>query len=264
MNKATLLAPLETFKVSVEPLLRRVLERASQEPQFYRDLDSALFQLELFPAEEIDCLNPWFFVVAMNGGGSAYGLYLHPEAAKNGVAPWVFWDHEIDLVFFLEENTDRFFRGFLSDLRSWLLDDAALIARIEESLRACGVQTDDEQVELGEPMEGENFIHRPNVSWLPPAKEDLKELSYYLALVTTNLLEAEKGLLAYAQYHQSKEALSALSQINNARKIEPARRTSSMPRHEWQPLGLDNESDDAKRAIAEANDWSDVWNDDES
>lgn len=206
-------AAIEQHHIPIEPVLQRVLERFASDAGFREDLDRCGFQPCPMPADEIDCLSPWFFVIAMNGGGSAYGLYVHPEVVRDGVAPWVYWEHEDDSLLFLAEDSDRFFRGFLAGIAEYNPEEHA---RLRAVLAELGVSIDGEPVEL--PM----HAPAPNAHWLPPAEDQLRDVEHYLALDRADPA-AERGLLAHWSLRQDRNALQALEALWAERSWTPPR-----------------------------------------
>jgi len=210
------LETIERYGITIEPMLRALLVRFENDPSFAKDLDSALFQPHPSPADEIDCLNPWMFVIAMNGMGSAYGLYVHPHAIKDSVAPWVFWEHEDDTVRFLAENTDAFLWGWLCDVASWR-EDPDLVTRLKTALSEIGLNTIREEVRLDYRDEGD-----PGAPWLPPIGKAIEDVSTYLALLSTDPHTAERGLLAH-QMGGNCAATEALESFYAERGWKPSR-----------------------------------------
>jgi len=210
------LAALETYHVPVERLLRSVLERLAGDEELRRDFDLSGFQPYPSPSDEIDCQNPWFFVVAMNGAGSAYGLYVHPEVIRDGVAPWVFWEHEDDGIFFLADDSAAFFGGFVASVADWCRDRAQL-ERMRAALARLGVTTDVPPLDLAPADTG------PNRPWLPPREADLLTTGEYLALRSTDPGSAERGLLGRWHYLRDPEAGRALDDLYRAKNWAPPR-----------------------------------------
>lgn len=231
MSQPPLITAIDKHQVAIEPLLRDILARVEADDAFREDLDALNFQPWPSTADEIDCRNPWFFVIAMNGGGSAFGLYLHPTATadrgggggrdggdpKPAAAPhpWVFWEHEEDTLCFLAANTDRFFRGWLKEVAAWTKEPDVL-ARAKAVLAELGVAVDSrETVTL-------DFDAEPGAPWLPPVGRDVAPLSTYLDMLKTTAAAAdgnagaaaaERGLLAHATERGSIEAEEALDAL---------------------------------------------------
>jgi hypothetical protein len=205
MKQPPLFAALHHHRIPVEPLLQRVLERVEADPQFRRDLDLAGFQPWPSPADEIDCLNPWLFVIAMNGGGNAFGLYVHPTAVRDGVAPWVEWEHEDDSLRFWARDTDAFFRALLANL--FELEEVRL--RLHVLFIEMGMSS------APAPAEGAP-------AWLPPRHEGLRPVEHFLSLLAADPAEAERGLLTHAM-DQDPRAREALELLNARRGWLPPR-----------------------------------------
>jgi hypothetical protein len=208
---------LDKHAIAVEPVLRELLERCVRDERFRQDLDLCGFQPWPSPSDEIDCLNPWLFVIAMNGGGSAYGLYVHPDAIRDGVAPWAYWEHEDDGIYWLADDSDTFFRGFLQSL-DWV-DDQAQVERIRAVFRELGIRVDDGPVE----MEIHPESTGPNRPWLPPAEDDLLTTGDYLAMLDSDPDAAELGLLGVWHYRREPEAGKALDAYYERRGWKPPR-----------------------------------------
>ncbi|HBQ12314.1 MAG: hypothetical protein RLP09_36180 [Sandaracinaceae bacterium] len=213
MSQPPLLEAIERHEIGIERVLRELLERCERDPQLVADLDACNFQPYPSPSDEIDCLNPWFFVIAMNGAGSAYGLYLHPAAKPNGGPhPWVYWEHEDDTLRFMADDTGRFLRGLIADTRGWSEEPDA-VDRAASALRELGVAIDGEAIEL-------DFEAR--AAWLPPIEEDVEDVEVYLAMLDTDRDAAERGLLAHRMQHDER-ATEALDQLDRARGWRPPR-----------------------------------------
>ena len=202
-GSSDLFAAIDQHRVPIEPLLKRLLDNCAGDAGFAEDLNYSGFQPCPMSSDEIDCNNPWFFVIAMNGCGSAYGLYLHPDAMRDGLAPWAFWDHEDDVIFVLANDTEQFLRGLftlVSDLRI----DHERVVRIGAGLATIGVATDVGSVTLPFHLTG------PNADWLPPAREALLATEQYLAMLPVEPSTAERGLLGHLQFHGDRAARAAL------------------------------------------------------
>lgn len=193
--------------VPMDPDLESVLAHWDVDDVFNEDLESLMFEIEPLPASELDCHNPWMVVVAMNGGGSAYGRYVHPNVTRGNVAPWVFWEHEEDHIVALSPDTRTFFSGFLADAEEWS-DDAERIARVRRSLAELGLACSPGDAKL-------NF--EEGADWLAPLEAALHPLSYYLELAALDPAVAEQGLLAHASRHQETKARAALENMYTER-----------------------------------------------
>lgn len=216
-----LFSAIDQHRIPIEPLLRRVLERFEADPAFRADLDVRGFQPWPSPADEIDCPNPWFFPIAMNGCGSAYGLYVHPAAFVDGVAPWVYWEHEDDGIVSLAPNTDHFFRGLLT-FEAGATRRPVEVTRLRAVLEELGMQ--------GGEAPFDPFREDPGADWLPPAKGALRDLEAYMRLLDVNPDAAERGLLGLVQHAGDDGARRALSTLYRARGWKPP---WSSPRAAW-------------------------------
>ncbi|WAS90142.1 hypothetical protein [Nannocystis punicea] len=150
------LADYDALGLPPDEALRRVIARADADSQFYDDLERLMFELAPMPAEHLDCHAPKFFVVAMDGGGSAYGRYVD---LKVGL-PWVMWDHEEDALVYLADDTAAFLSGLL-DLRCHHKPNDPSARRVREVLTELGLK-------LGAPgssMPG--FLAGKPAAWLP-------------------------------------------------------------------------------------------------
>lgn len=219
MTALTPFVHIDKHGIVIEPLLRRLLERVAADARFREDLDLCGFQPHSSPSDEIDCLNPWLFVIAMNGGGSAYGLYVHPDAIREGVAPWAFWEHEDDSIFLLAPDTDHLLRGLVAFVESYHHDHDQ-VARVRAVLAELGVRIDGERVER---VELDFDSERPNAAWLPPAREELEDVASYLAMLESDPARAELGLLGHCHFNQDRAAREALDARYAARGISPPR-----------------------------------------
>ncbi|MEZ4372000.1 MAG: hypothetical protein R3B07_14300 [Polyangiaceae bacterium] len=203
---------IDALGVAIDEELRRVLARCDEDPQLFSDFASILFDVDPFPAMEIDCHNPWLLVIAMNGGGSAYGLYLHPDALSEAdaqstpAAPWVFWEHEDGTLYARATSTQEFFARLLASAD--FLDDQAPVDRIRNTLAELGIQCD---------IDSARFDSDRLTSWLPPANAELLSLDDYLALASDNPAEAERGLLGHLSAENEPEALEVLEALYRKR-----------------------------------------------
>ncbi|MFO0549427.1 MAG: hypothetical protein U0271_13630 [Polyangiaceae bacterium] len=189
--------------VPAEPLLRRLVSRALEDEAFRADLSLCAFEPYPGPADEVDCTDPWLFIVAMDGTGNAYGLYLHPRAVKDGVAPWVYWDHEDDALVALGDNTDMFVRGFLRAAARGMRDTRPL-ERARAVLKELGA-------ELAGPTVDFDRSATSDVDWLPVPAKALEPLAAYRDKLATEPKLAERGLLGWLLYHRSREARGLLA-----------------------------------------------------
>lgn len=193
--------------IEMETELEQILAHWDLDDVFNEDLESLMFEVEPLPAAALDCHNPWMVVIAMNGGGSAYGLYLHPDAVRAKVAPWVLWDHEEDCIYALAADTNTFFSSFVRDAEEWI-DEPERIARVRRSLGERGVTCSPSDPPLRD---------EEGADWLPPLEAALHPLQHYLGQVQVDPAAAEHGLLAYASRHQNTEAKAALESMYKER-----------------------------------------------
>lgn len=196
----TSLHTLQSSGVRADDLILTLLGRADVDHTLHADLEALMFQVQPMPSAEIDCLNPWLYVVAMNGGGDAYGLYTHPLLPEGGVLPWVVWNHEDDMLRCLASDTSTFLRGMLASAAQAGVDPA-IVARTQQMLVKMGM------------AEGptEPFGDGATAPWLPPEDDVLRPLAEYLA--ETDGAEMERGLLAYAWRRQDAQATEALRSL---------------------------------------------------
>lgn len=131
-------ARLDALGLTVDDALRRVLERWDADDQFNADLEACGFWVDVMLADEIDCHVPSFVVIAMNGSGSAYGVFLEPRVLQSVGRPWVYWEHEDDRLHYLARDTASFFAGYLDYEAGWL-SDASPVARIRRVLSDLGI-----------------------------------------------------------------------------------------------------------------------------
>jgi hypothetical protein len=154
--KRSNLAKLDALKIPVDDILRSIIGRSDTDDAFFTDLDRVAFQISPMRAAEIDCAAEAYFVVAMDGGGSAFGLYVSDAAPGT---PWVFWDHEIDRLAFVAPDTLAFFAGLLAERERWVKDPAP-VKRVRGVLQELGVAL--------APFHGaESFLEGQPVKWLP-------------------------------------------------------------------------------------------------
>ncbi|MBW2463678.1 MAG: hypothetical protein JRH11_18655 [Deltaproteobacteria bacterium] len=196
----TNLHKLQSAGLRADDLLLALLGRADVDDTLHQDLEALHFEVQPQLPAGLACDNPWLYVVAMDGGGNAYGLYTHPLLAEHLPLPWVFWDHEDQSVKCLAADTATFLQGMLATARPAGVDPA-VIQRAHGTL-----------VKVGMPdAQGQAFGDGEEVNWLPPGDDALRPLDQYLA--ETDGGEMERGLLAYASRRrdaQAKEALYAL------------------------------------------------------
>ncbi|MCB9595361.1 MAG: hypothetical protein H6719_21760 [Sandaracinaceae bacterium] len=199
----TYLHTIQQSGARTEDLLQMVLGRADVDDGFHADLERAHFEVAPQPGPALGCRNPWFYVVAMNGGGDAYGVYVHPLFDGHPAPPWLFWDHEQDILRFVAQDTASFLRDMVATAAESGVD-ADTIARLRTGLSKLGVAD-----EPGRPLgDGEK------VDWLPPDASELRPLDAYLA--ETDGAEMERGLLAHAFARGDAHALTALKSIYDA------------------------------------------------
>lgn len=150
------LAKLDALKIPVDAVLRSIVERADTDNAFHADLKSLMFEISPKRAAEIECMADACSVVAMDGAGNAFGLYISDTAPGT---PWVYWDHEIDTLAFIAPDTLAFFAGLLAE-RELRLKDPAPAQRVRGVLRELGVAI--------APFHGaDGFLEGQPVKWLP-------------------------------------------------------------------------------------------------
>ncbi len=140
-KRASSVAALDALGVGVDEPLRRVLQRWDVDDAFHDDLEGVMFQVAPMRAEELDCDAPDLVVIAMNGGGSAYGLYVEPRVVETVGRPWVFWDHEDDTLHYLARDTPAFFAGYLDFVDGWVRDHG-VVKRVRAALLEEGLTLD--------------------------------------------------------------------------------------------------------------------------
>lgn len=194
---------IQAAAIRTDDLLPMVLGRADVDDAFHADLERARFEPQPQPGPALGCRNPWFYAVAMNGGGDAYGLYVHPLFDAHPAPPWLFWDHEEDTLRFVAEDTAGLLRDVLATAEASAVD-ATTIARLRAGL-----------VKLGMPDEpGQALGDGEKVGWLPPDPTELRPLDAYLA--ESDGAEMERGLVAHAFGRGDAQAAAALRSIYEA------------------------------------------------
>ncbi|PCC74566.1 hypothetical protein SAMN02745121_06932 [Nannocystis exedens] len=154
------LADYDALGLPPDEALRRVIARADADPRFSDDLERLMFELAPMPADQLDCHAPKFFVVAMDGGGSAYGRYVDAALLRTIGMPWVLWDHEEDALVYLADDTAAFLSGLL-DLRCHDKPDDPSARRVRAVLTELGLQL----AAPGSMMPG--FLAGKPAAWLP-------------------------------------------------------------------------------------------------
>ncbi len=193
----TNLHTLQSAEVRADDLLLGLLGRADVDDTLHQDLETLHFEVQPQRAVGLGCDNPWIYVVAMDGGGNAYGLYTHPLLAGHLPLPWVFWDHEDETVKCLAADTPTFLQGMLATAGPSGVNPA-VIQRAHGTL-----------VKVGMPdAQGQAFADGEAVTWLPPGDDVLRPLDQYLA--ETDGAEMERGLLAHASRRHDAQAKKAL------------------------------------------------------
>lgn len=193
---------VQSAGIRADETLLKILGRWDMDDQLHQDLEALMFEVGPCPASELDCHNPWLHVIAMNGGGDAYGLYQHPVVAQFPQAPWVVWQHETDHVRYLAADTGTFFQGILA-AGAQAGVDAATVARARQTLSTLGVPA-----EPGQPLAEQKM------AWLPPEDDELRALDEYLG--ESDGAEMERGLLAYVSRKQEQRALQPLKSLYEA------------------------------------------------
>lgn len=111
-------------------------------------------------AERLDCEAPHFFVMARDGVGNAWGVYVDPELAPTRGTPWVMWEHEDDALNYVADDTERFFARLLDSCAYHHPNDPQ-VERVHAALVECGLQ-------LGVPGAGPpDLLEARPVEWLP-------------------------------------------------------------------------------------------------
>jgi len=198
----TYLHDIQQSGARAEELLLLLLGRSDVDDGFHADLESVHFEVQPQPGPALGCRNPWFYVVAMDGGGNAYGIYVHP-LFDGHPAPWLFWDHEEDTLRFIAQDTASLLRDVLATaVESGV--GAEPVARLRAGFVKLGV--------LDEP--GRALGDGEKVDWLPPDDAELRPLDAYLA--ETDGAEMERGLLAYAFSRENAHANTSLRSIYDA------------------------------------------------
>jgi hypothetical protein len=129
-------AKLDALGAPADDLLRALVARSDADDAFHADLERIAFELAPMRAEELDCEVPELAVVAMNGGGSAYGIWTSAPAP----GAWVYWEHEDDSLHHIADDTAQ----FLSRLLAFACVSPANLAVAERIRRVCA--------ELGHPL----------------------------------------------------------------------------------------------------------------
>ena len=154
------LADYDALGLPPDEALRRVIARADADSQFFEDLEQLMFELAPMTPDQLDCHAPKFFVVAMDGGGSAFGRYVDPQVARTVGLPWVMWDHEDDALVFLADDTAGFFSGLI-DFRCHHKPNDPSARRVRAVLTELGLQ-------LGAPGKSmPGFLAGKPAAWLP-------------------------------------------------------------------------------------------------
>ncbi len=193
---------VQSAGIRADETLLKILGRWDMDDQLHQDLEALMFEVQPMPAAELDCRNPWLYVIAMNGGGDAYGLYQHPVVAQFPQAPWVVWAHETDHVRYLAADTGTFFQGILAEAQQAGVDGAT-VTRARQTLSTLGVPA-----EPGQPLAEQKM------PWLPPEDDELRPLDEYLG--ESDGAEMERGLLAYVSRKQEQRALQPLKSLYEA------------------------------------------------
>lgn len=201
---------IDSYEIAIDAQLRAVLARWDTDDTFNIDLETMMFELEPFLAEVLDCHNPWFFVIAMNGGGSAYGLYLHPTAPSEGGPPWVFWQHEDDTLYYVAPNAEQFFGAFLRNASGWIQDQEP-ITRSRQAFADLGLDCPKD----GPPLKEDGAV------WLPPQDVELLSVDEYLAMMASKPEQAECGLLAHSSRRDDARARGVLESLYSERGWSP-------------------------------------------
>lgn len=191
----TNLHAVQSSGVRADDLLLKLLGRADVDDGLHADLEAASFRPKAAPGLEIGCRNPWFYAVAEDGAGNAYGLYAHPMFAEREAAPWLLWRSDLGALRFVADDSATLFARVLASAAAAGVD-AQRVARLRADLEKLGMP----QAEAPPVGEGEK------VGWLPPDEAELRPLDDYLA--ETDGGEMERGLLAHA-FREGGEARAA-------------------------------------------------------
>ncbi len=154
--KRSNLAKLDALKIPADEVLRSIIARTDTDDGFYGALEHLMFEISPMPAADIDCIAPACSVIAMDGGGNAFGLYVTDSVQGT---PWVFWDHEIDTLAFIAPDTLAFFSGLLAERGRWMKEPSHA-ERVRSVLRELGVA-------IGPFPNAEGFLEGQPVKWLP-------------------------------------------------------------------------------------------------
>ena len=114
-----------------------------------------MFEIAPKRAADVGCVADAFTVIATDGAGNAFGLYL--SDAVQGT-PWVYRDHEIDTLAFIAPDTLAFFSGLLAE-RAPRVKDASHAERVRGVLRELGVA-------VGPFSNADSFLEGQPVKWL--------------------------------------------------------------------------------------------------
>ncbi len=200
----TSLHTVQSSGVRADDVLLQLLGLADVSDPVHADLKALNFSVAT--GASIACKNPWFFLIAVDPRGTAYGLYTHPMVAEHPQAPWVAWDKSTDHVRSLAPHTSALLQGLL--LGS---SDVVLSARAKETF-----------LKLGMPDEPGAALQPGPAAWLPPEDDTLRPLAEYLG--ESDGAEMERGLLAYASRKASQEAQDALQGLYDAWEWVPPKR----------------------------------------
>ncbi len=192
----TSLHTVQSSGVRADDVLLQLLGLADVSDPVHADLKALHFSIS--PGSPIACKNPWFFLVAADARGIAYGLYTHPMVAEHPQAPWVAWDKTTDHIRSVAAHTGGILQGLLAGST-----DAELVARSRQTF-----------VKLGMPDEAAAPLQPQPAAWLPPEDDALRPLADYLG--ESDGAEMERGLLAYASRKANQEALEALNGLYEA------------------------------------------------
>lgn len=194
---------LDSDGVPIDPHLNQVLARWDTDDRFNIDLETLMFEIAPMPATELDCNNPWFYVIAMDGSGNAYGLYLYPDSQPGQLAPWVFWDHEVDTIFFLATETTSFFAGLLNEAPEWGASPD-VVTRVRGVLGELGV-------DVGTPEQMAATLPDEELKgWLPPRENNTLSVDEYVTLLDADPSQAVPGLMAHASRNRDTRATAQL------------------------------------------------------
>lgn len=196
----TSLHDIQSSGVRADDLLLTLLGRADVDDGLHADLEAISFHVKTAPGLTLGCRNPWFYAVATDGAGNAYGLYAHPMFAGHPAQPWLFWEHASGALRWIADDTATLFPRLLARAAGAGIGQD-ILARLGADLVRHGMSE-----EAGHALDG-----GAKVAWLPPDEGELRPLAEYLA--ESDGGEMERGLLAHAYGRGDAQATEALRSI---------------------------------------------------